>query len=184
MKLLGTSVAIAALILALAACGGGPPATDGGGAPEATPTAAPGDGGDGGAAAASVELTIIGGEFAGSYSGSVPDGGCSRGATGENTFGLQYSTADETVDFSSVQLIVNDAAAAAGGTDNFMTTVTMGSLAAGTSLDINPPEGQGSGTVTLNDQGGTATIQIEGETADGTGIQASVTCNSVLDFGA
>lgn len=185
MHLLRTGAALAVLLLALAACGGGAPATDGGGALEATPTAAPADGGDGGGAvAASVELMITGGEFAGSYSGSVPDGGCSRGATGENTFGLQYSTADETVDFSSVQLIVNDAAAAAGGTDNFMTTVTMGSLAAGNNLDINPPEGQGSGTVTVNDQGGTATIQIEGETADGIGIQVSVTCNSVLDFGA
>lgn len=182
MYLLRTSTALAALVLLLAACGQ-PAATDANGPTEAPEAEEPQDNADGGPATASVELTVTGGEFAGSYSGSVPDGGCSKGATGENTFGLQYSTADEDVAFSSVQLIVNDASAAAGGTDDFLTTVTMGPLLEGTTLQIDPPEESGTGTVTLDDRGDTATILIAGETAEGVGIDVTVTCHSVLDFG-
>ncbi|HEU5325556.1 MAG TPA: hypothetical protein VFV59_06710 [Candidatus Limnocylindria bacterium] len=191
-----TAVPSLALALLLAACGGTGSTSsaaddDGGSQPSATASAAEDDGqGDGGGsagdaggdAAASVEVTITGGEFEGSYSGSVPDGGCSRGATGENTFGLQYSTTED-VELSSVQLIVNDADAAASGSDDFQTTFTFGDLLNGTNVDLKPADGEGSGTVTLDDRGDTATITIEGETSDGVGIDATVECHSVFDFG-
>lgn len=191
-----TAVPSLALALLLAACGGTGSTSsaaddDGGSQPSATASAAEDDGqGDGGGsagdaggdAAASVDVTVTGGEFEGSYSGSVPDGGCSRGATGENTFGLQYSTTED-VELSSVQLIVNDADAAASGSDDFQTTFTFGDLLNGTNVDLKPADGEGSGTVTLDDRGDTATITIEGETSDGVGIDATVECHSVFDFG-
>lgn len=191
-----TAVPSLALALLLAACGGTGSTSsaaddDAGSQPSATASAAEDDGqGDGGGsagdaggdAAASVEVTVTGGEFEGSYSGSVPDGGCSRGATGENTFGLQYSTTED-VELSSVQLIVNDADAAASGSDDFQTTFTFGDLLNGTNVDLKPADGEGSGTVTLDDRGDTATITIEGETSDGVGIDATVECHSVFDFG-
>lgn len=176
------------LTLVVAACGGTAP-TDAGGDDDVDAPAAPteqsggdaaGDGG-GGDAAASVDVTITGGAFEGNYSGSVPDGGCSRGATGENTFGLQYSTTED-VELSSVQLIVNDADDAAGGTEDFMTTLTFGDLLEGTTVDISPPDGNGTGTVTVDDRGDTATITIEGETSDGMAIDATVECHSVFDL--
>jgi len=184
---LRTWAALVIALLVLAACGGtsSTPAAEG----EASTPAAAGDSGDGGDAgdaggdpAASVEVTVTGGEFAGTYSGSVPDGGCSRGATGENTFGLQYSTTED-VELSSLQLIVNDAEGASGGTDDFMTTVTFGDLMSGTTVDVQPPEGNGSGTVTVDDRGDTATITIDAETSDGVAIDATVECHSVFDFG-
>jgi hypothetical protein len=192
MTTLLRSCALLVIVFALAACAGAtsPPAGDGD-ATEATPDAGDGggdtgDGGDagdgGGDPAASVEVTVTGGEFAGTYSGSVPDGGCSRGATGENTFGLQYSTS-EAVDLSSVQLVVNDAEGASGGTDDFLTTFTFGELLSGTALEIQPPEGNGSGTVTVDDRGDTATIEIDAETSDGVAIDATVECHTVFDFG-
>lgn len=191
-----TAVPSLALALLLAACGGTGSTSsaaddDAGSQPSATASAAEDDGqGDGGGsagdaggdAAASVDVTVTGGEFEGSYSGSVPDGGCSRGATGENTFGLQYSTTED-VELSSVQLIVNDADAAASGSDDFQTTFTFGDLLNGTNVDLKPADGEGSGTVTLDDRGDTATITIEGETSDGVGIDATVECHSVFDFG-
>ena len=191
-----TAVPSLALALLLAACGGAGSTSsaaddDAGSQPSATASAAEDDGqGDGGGsagdaggdAAASVDVTVTGGEFEGSYSGSVPDGGCSRGATGENTFGLQYSTTED-VELSSVQLIVNDADAAASGSDDFQTTFTFGDLLNGTNVDLKPADGEGSGTVTLDDRGDTATITIEGETSDGVGIDATVECHSVFDFG-
>jgi hypothetical protein len=179
------------LALVLAACGGGTASTD---EPDAgtdtdpsvaAPEDGTGDGSDGSAEgdAASVEVTVSGGAFEGTYSGSVADGGCSRGATGENTFGLQYST-DQDVELSSLQLVANDASAASsGGSDDFMTTLTFGDLLSGTSVDINPPESEGTGTVSIDDRGDTATISIEGETSDGAMIDATVECHSVFDFG-
>lgn len=181
------SAAALSLTFVIAACGGTAP-TDGGGddvdAPAVPTEQSGGDsaGGDAsGDAAASVEVTVTGGEFEGNYSGSVPDGGCSRGATGENTFGLQYSTAED-VELSSVQLIVNDADAAAGGTEDFMTSFTFGDLLEGTTVDISPPKESGTGTVTVDDRGDTATITIEGETSDGMAIHATVECHSVFDM--
>ncbi len=183
------------LALILAACGAAP-STDGADdatdtAPSATATDAPagdgdGDGGSagdaGGDAVASVDVTVTGGEFEGTYSGSVPEAGCSRGANGENTFGLQYST-DEDVELSSVQLIVNDAAAAASGSDDFLTMFTFGDYVEGTTIEVEPLEGNGSGTVSLDDRGGTATITVDAETSDGVAIGATVECHSVFDFG-
>jgi hypothetical protein len=179
-----------ALALLLAACATSAPGTyaDTGADAEPTETTEPagdagGDAGDaGGDAAASIDVTVTGGEFEGTYTGSVPDGGCSRGATGDNTFGLQYST-DEAVELSSLQLVVNDAAAAGGGTDDFLTTLTFGDLLEGTTLEVEPPEGNGSGTATVDDRGDTATIEIQAETSDGTAIDATVECHSVFDFG-
>lgn len=186
-----TTLPAIALGFLLAACAASTPATDADSGSETEPTQsadavsdAGSDAGDaGGDAAASIDVTVTGGEFAGTYSGSVPDGGCSRGATGENTFGLQYST-DQAVDLSSLQLVVNDASAATGGgTDDFMTTLTFGDLLQGTMLEVQPPEGNGSGTVTVDDRGDTATIEIEAEASDGTTIDATVECHTVFDFG-
>lgn len=192
MRLFRSKVAPAfVLALILVACGGGTASTDepDAGADTDPSVAAPengtGDGSDGssGGDAASVEVTVSGGAFEGTYSGSVADGGCSRGATGENTFGLQYST-DQDVELSSLQLVANDASAASsGGSDDFMTTLTFGDLLSGTSVDINPPESDGTGTVSIDDRGDTATISIEGETSDGAMIDATVECHSVFDFG-
>lgn len=197
-----TAVPAFALALVLAACGGGtasPAASEADGDPAETAAAsaaasAPatddgdpsGDGGDApaGDAAASIEVSVTGGEFEGDYTGSVPDGGCSRGATGENTFGLQYSTDEAGVDIGSLQLVVNDAeAASGGGSDDFLMTIEFGELFAGTSMEVEPPAEEGTGTVSVDDRGDSATISIDVETADGVAIAATVECHSVFDFG-
>ncbi|HVM24375.1 MAG TPA: hypothetical protein VM253_03145 [Candidatus Limnocylindrales bacterium] len=180
------------LCLVLAACGGTTaPGTDDEGAdtgtdPTTAATGAPdgGDtGGDSGDATASVDVTITGGEVAGSYSGSVSSGGCSRNPFEENSFGLQYST-DEQVELSSIQLVARDAdAAASGGSDDFTATFTVGDLFEGVNLDIAPQNDRGSGTVTIDDRGDTATIQIEGETSEGVAVDATIECHTVTDLG-
>jgi hypothetical protein len=136
-----------------------------------------------GDAKATLALTVSGGKFAGSYSGSVADGGCSRNLTGDNTFGVQYST-DQPVKVSSVQVLVYDAKAAAGGSDAFKSEFTFGDLFSGTSVDIDPSTNAGSGTVTIDDRGDSATVKISGETGDGDGIEATIECNGVLDIGS
>lgn len=141
------------------------------------------NGDDGEFVNAEVDVTLSGGPADGPYHGEARDAGCSRDSLGENTFGLQYST-DDGNPFSSLQLIVRDAAAAAGGSDDFMATVTIGPLFEGTDFELKPGDDVGTGSVTLEDRGGDeATITIEGTTANGVQVEATITCNLVFDFG-
>lgn len=159
--------------------GGGDAVTDEGG----TDNAGGGAGGDGagGSSTASITVTISGGSPQdGTHDAEAPDGGCSRNLSGENTFGLQYSTSG-SAGFTSHQLIVRDAAAAASGSDDFQTDVTVDgaiySIDTGAGV-LNDPSG--SGTVTVDDRGDTATITIEGETAEGYGLEATIECHQVF----
>ena len=180
--------AASTLCLALVACGEtGTPGTDdevAGASPAGTPGETTHDGGgDHGDAAASVNVTITGGEVEGSYSGSVSSGGCTRNPFEENSFGLQYST-DEDIELSSVQLVARDAdAAGSGGSDDFTATFTVGDILEGVNLDLAPQNDRGSGTVTIDDRGDTATIDIVGETSEGVAIDATVECHTVVDLG-
>jgi hypothetical protein len=79
---------------------------------------------------------------------------------------------------------VEDAAAAAVASDEFVATVQIGPMFEGTTYNIDPANGDGSGTITLYDSGGDmATMVISGDTADGVHLDATVTCNLVYDFG-
>jgi hypothetical protein len=183
----------AILMLLLAACGGGTAnssaassaSASGQASANASATDAAPEGGNAGAAGdamASVNMTVTGGQFAGSYSGSVADGGCSRNLTGDNTFGVQYST-DQEVKVSSVQVLVYDAKAAANGSDAFKSSFTFGDLFSGTGVDIDPSTNAGTGTLTLDDRGDSATVKISGETGDGDKIDATIECNGVISLG-
>jgi hypothetical protein len=195
MKLPNNSLLAGAAVLSLllAACGSGAsPSTSTADQPSAADTqdaasSAAAHGADSGQASgdakATLALTVSGGEFAGSYSGSVADGGCSRNLTGDNTFGVQYST-DQPVKVSSVQVLVYDAKAAASGSDAFKSEFTFGDLFSGTSVDVDPSTNAGSGTVTIDDRGSSATVKISGKTGDGDGIEATIECNGVLDIGS
>lgn len=133
-----------------------------------------------------IKLTLTGGQDAGSYEVTTKDGACSYGLAEAASWGNQYSiaTADPAA-FSSLQLIAANVDPA-GGTSQFMTTVSFGELfsASGRNYEINAlsadEAGAGSGTVTVDDRGETATIRIQGETADGVGIDATIECLSVI----
>jgi hypothetical protein len=135
-----------------------------------------------------ITLTIGGsGPNAGSHEVTSPEGACSAGLTGESGWGNQYSiTTSDPKQFSSLQLIANTPDGGNTTTD-FMTTISFGELfsASETQYEIKAlggESGAGSGTVTIEDRGETATITIKGETADGTPIEARIDCLSVLRF--
>ena len=136
----------------------------------------------------SIHLVVTGGEHAGTYDAQATDGGCSANLTGPNNWGNQYSidTSDPRA-FSSLQMIVPDAKAAAGGSPHFLITVSFGPLLGLSSYTVDTrPEARGaagSGQVTVEDRGNTGTVKFSAVTGDGIKLDGTIDCRSVVRGG-
>lgn len=136
-----------------------------------------------GAAGSEITVTITGGPNAGTYTATSAETTCSEGLAGENSFGNQYSAKGKADnELSSLQLIIDDKNAAKQGTDKFSVEVKFGKLLGGKSYSINTRDNskEGSGKATLTESGSKKTVVIEGKTADGMGISATITCHHVM----
>lgn len=134
-----------------------------------------------------VHIVVSGGPLAGTYDAKMMDGGCSYGLAGEGAWGNQYSiNSKDPKAFTSLQLVVPDAKAAAKGTTVFQMTAGFGPLfgKGQTSYDINTrPESstkKGSGTVTVDDKGSTGHVTFDAKTAEGVGLKGTIDCASVM----
>lgn len=143
-----------------------------------------------GASKGKIHLEVSGGANAGTYDVEMKDAGCSYGLAGEKAWGNQYSIdTNDAKQFSSLQLVVPDAKAAASGTSEFQMTVQFGPLfgSGGASYDVNTrPNASkkgGSGTVTVQDQGSTGKVTFDAKTAEGVGLKGTIDCQSVLRNG-
>jgi len=133
---------------------------------------------------ANINVTITGGDMAGSYTATCKDGCCSWGIAGENVFGNQYSeTGKGPKELSSVQLIVNNVKGNTS-TKEFTLTVSFGELFGknGKSFNIDTREGRtkGSGTLDLQYSGDKATVTIKGVSGEGPSIDLKMECNKVM----
>jgi hypothetical protein len=134
-----------------------------------------------------VHVVVTGGAKAGTYDAVATKGGCSTGANGPGSWGNAFSVPTAApAALGSLSLIVPDAKGAAGGTKQFLALFGFGSLLNGTRTELviesRPGEKKptGSGTVTVKDAGATATVTIDGQTADGAKVHATIDCKSVL----
>ena len=136
-----------------------------------------------------ISLTLGGsGPHAGTYALTSPEALCAGGlAANERDSGWNTKYASATTDpneFSGLKLL----AVIEEGKDvsiDFFTTISFGELdsAAETKYELmvmGDNLGQGSGTVTVDDRGETATILISGEAADGSPVEARLECLSVV----
>jgi hypothetical protein len=164
----------AATIMVASACGSSTPSS--GGAPPSSNAS-----GASLSPATVIHVVVTGGAVAGTYDAQSATATCSRTSTDKTYFGNQYSDPSNT-GFSSLQLIVQDAAAFSGGGTHFTTTITI----KGQDLNIqglpnNDPKG--SGTVAIQDSSATATVTIKGKASDGSAIDATIHCNQVASLG-
>lgn len=131
-----------------------------------------------------IKVTVTGGPHAGTYTVTSKETTCSMGLTGDKSFGNQYSENNKgDKELSSLQLIVNNADEAKAGTSKFMVTVGFGKLLGGDSYTIDGTKEdhkKGSGTAKLTESGKDKTVDIDGTTADGVHITATLTCKSVM----
>jgi hypothetical protein len=142
-----------------------------------------------GAAKGKIHLEVTGGPNAGVYDVDMKDAGCSYGLAGPTAWGNQYSiNTDDPKQFSSLQMIVPDTKAAAGGTSEFQMTAQFGPLFGnGASYDVNTRSDaatkKGSGTVTVQDQGQSGHVDFDAKTAEGVGLKGTIDCLSVIRNG-
>ena len=133
---------------------------------------------------ASINVTITGGDMAGTYSATCKDGCCSWGIAGENVFGNQYSeTGKGAKDLSSVQLIVDNVKGNTT-TKEFTLTVGFGELFGKDTktfnIDTRQGRSKGSGTLDLQYSGDKATVTIKGVSGEGPSIDLKMECNKVM----
>ncbi len=131
-----------------------------------------------------ISVKLTGGANAGTYTATSADPTCSRGYSGTNSFGNQYSVdGKKDKEFSSLQLIVDNYDSAKAGTDQFMVTVSFGKLDEGNSYTISGLDNgvkKGSGKLSIKESGSATIVTLAGTTADGVAITATITCNSVV----
>ena len=136
-----------------------------------------------------VHLEVTGGPHAGTYDAEMKDGGCSYGLAGEGAWGNQYSIdTKDAKQFSSLQLIVPNTKAAAGGSSTFQLTAGFGPLFGdgAATYDVNTTSNgrkQGSGKVTVDDKGNTGKVSFDAKTGDGVGLKGTIDCSSVMRAG-
>lgn len=164
----------AATLMVASACGS-PTPSSGGALPSSNSSSSAGSL----SPATAIHVVVTGGAVAGTYDAQSATATCSR--TDKTYFGNQYSDPSNT-GLSSLQLIVQDAAAFSGGGTHFHTTITI----KGQDLNIqglpnNDPKG--SGTVTIQDSTAAATVTIKGQASDGSAIDATIHCNQVVSLG-
>lgn len=182
-------VGVLAFVTVVVACSKKEAATSDSTGAAATSSASAGEAA-GGAAQGRIHLEVTGGANAGTYDVEMKDGGCSYGLAGDKAWGNQYSVnTNDPKAFSSLQLVVPDAKAAANGTSTFQMTAQFGPLfgEGGHSYDVNTrtdaSKKGGNGTVTVQDQGKTGKITFDAKTADGVGLKGTIDCQSVTRNG-
>ncbi|MEO8505840.1 MAG: hypothetical protein ABI609_18235 [Acidobacteriota bacterium] len=133
-----------------------------------------------------VHLVVTGGAHAGTFDASGTHGGCSYGLAGPGSWGNQISSPKDKDPntFNSLQLIVPDAKAAAGGAKEFFLMVGFGPLlhrSAEYKVETRPSEAKksGSGTVTVDDRGTTGKVTFSVTTADGVTLDGTIDCKTV-----
>lgn len=173
------------IFVAACAGGGGDASSDSaGGADSASSATAAGT------STGTIHLEVSGGPNAGSYDVDMPDSGCSYGLAGPAAWGNQYSIdTEDSTKFSSLQLVVPDAKAAASGTSAFQITAQFGPLfgSSNKSYEVNTrPDASkksGSGTVTVEDHDSTGRVTFDVKTSDGVGLKGTIDCRTVVRNG-
>lgn len=136
-----------------------------------------------------ISLTLGGsGPHAGTYAVTSPEALCAGGlAANERDSGWNTKYASATTDPNELSGLKFTAVIEEGKdvSIDFFITISFGELdsAAETKYELmvmGDNLGQGSGTVTVDDRGETATLLINGEVADGSPVEAQLECLSVV----
>jgi hypothetical protein len=131
--------------------------------------------------ASELRLEVAGGPKAGTYT-ATKEVSCSRGLMRPEEWLVTHSPGGGAADGEVSFLHLTVSAPSDGG----RSTEPRLSVFIGTGmenhLEIAPGDTRGSGTATITRAGSGAAVEVSGRTADGTGVELSVTCGAVDEF--
>ena len=128
-----------------------------------------------------LRVAVAGGRHAGQHEKKQDMPTCSIGYAGKGAWGNAASDTDDKEGLVGMDLVVSDTAAAYRGTSDFMATVYFDDrLQEKNQLMLEPKKGKGTGTVKVERRGDKATVTVDGKTADGVGVKATVDCDNVM----
>ena len=129
-----------------------------------------------GAPSAEIEITITGGQYAGSYR-AVALAGCDS-KPAQNRFTVTYADDAAADGFVALRLVLRDAALALQDeSDDFMAEISVGGAGAGVSYTIDPLNGAGSGSALLETSPLDATLDLSADVPDGAQLELTVLCD-------
>ncbi len=133
-----------------------------------------------------IRVQLTGGDRAGTYEVSQEDSSCLYGTSNGDDWRTLYSSdnsKDETL--STVLLVIPNTTEAASGSTDFFFSAGLNQYEGENYLEyiLDPPSNNGTGTVTVQKDGSQATLTITGQTSAGVKVNATITCNNVLEVG-
>ncbi len=133
-----------------------------------------------------ISLELTGGDNAGSYEVTQEDSSCLYGTSNGDDWRTLYgsdSAGDGTL--SIILLVIPNTTEAASGSTNFFFSAGLNEYGGESYLEyiLDPPNGNGTGTVTVQKDVSQATLSISGQTSAGVAVKATITCNNVLEVG-
>lgn len=181
MRRLG--VVLMSAVLATSACSNGEQESGdtGSGAAQVAP-ATPAD--DASGAATTMRVVLTGGPKPGAYEKVSAEPTCTVGYASEGAWGNAASDLEDKEGLIGIDLIVPRPEEARSGTTDFMMTVYLDDrLDPANQFLIDTKNGKGTGTVTIEDRGSTATVTARGRTAEGVEVDATITCKQIMRAG-
>jgi hypothetical protein len=133
-----------------------------------------------------ISLELTGGDDAGSYEVTQEDSSCLYGTSnGDDWRTLYGSNTSKDGTLSTVLLVIPNTTEAASGSTDFFFSAGLNEYGGENYLEyiLDPPNSNGTGTVTVQKDGSQATLTITGQTSASVAVNATITCNNVLEVG-
>jgi hypothetical protein len=133
-----------------------------------------------------INVQLTGGGDAGSYEVTQEDSSCLYGTSnGDDWRTLYGSDTSQDGTLSTVLLVIPNTTEAASGSTDFFFSAGLNEYGGEAYLEyiLDPPNGNGTGTVTVQKDGSQATLNISGQTSAGLEVNATITCTNVLEVG-
>jgi hypothetical protein len=133
-----------------------------------------------------INVQLSGGDHAGTYEVTQEDSSCLYGTSNGDDWRTLYGT-DTSQDgtLSTVLLLIPATTEATSGSTDFFFSAGLNEYGGEAYLEyiLDPPNGNGTGTVSVQKDGSEATLSITGQTSGGVDINATITCTNVLEVG-
>jgi hypothetical protein len=132
-----------------------------------------------------ISVQLTGGDQAGTYEVTQADSSCLYGTSnGDDWRTLYGNDSSNTGELSTVLLLIPSVSENSNAGKDFFFSAGLGKYGSGEYLEyiLDPKSSNGTGTVTVEKDGNYALLTVTGQTSAGVTVNATITCNMVLEL--